>query len=362
MSSAGISYDDLEFLALGAGILGTGGSNFPYIEFLNARELLRSRGSVELLDVEALADNDLVAEISKIGAPLPSQERLADPALFAKPVRMMEELTGKRFRAVMSGEIGTVNGVIPTLVASELAIPVVDADPIGRAFPGVHMSAFALAGLPYHPFAVADIRDNEVIISRSVDAGWTERMARALASEFGAIAATCRPPRTGKEVRAHAVRGSVSRAIRLGRAVCDARLARLSPIAAVTAAEPGLLLLEGKVADVDRRVAGGFLQGHATIQGLDSFAGSACDLDFRNEFTLARIDGEPRVMTPDLICVLDTETGEPVGTEALRYGQRVSVLAFRSAPVFCTPAGLAVVGPRALGFDFDYVPFQIGAR
>ena len=29
-------------------------------------------------------------------------------------------------------------------------------------------------------------------------------------------------------------------------------------------------------------------------------------------------------MTPDLICVLDTVSGDAIGTETLRYGQRVT--------------------------------------
>ena len=47
---------------------------------------------------------------------------------------------------------------------------------------------------------------------------------------------------------------------------------------------------------------------------------------------------------PDLICVLDTETGEPVTTEMLRYGLRVTVL---GAPV--RPALADARGPRAGG-------------
>jgi DUF917 family protein len=31
-------------------------------------------------------------------------------------------------------------------------------------------------------------------------------------------------------------------------------------------------------------------------------------------------DGKPRVTVPDLICVLDTASGEAIGTETLRYG------------------------------------------
>jgi DUF917 family protein len=65
-------------------------------------------------------------------------------------------------------------------------------------------------------------------------------------------------------------------------------------------------------------------------------------------------DGVPEVMTPDLICVLDSVSGDGIGTDVLRFGQRVSVLALPAPSVFTTPRGLELVGPRAFGFDFDY--------
>jgi hypothetical protein len=75
---------------------------------------------------------------------------------------------------------------------------------------------------------------------------------------------------------------------------------------------------------------------------------------FQNEFAVGWLDGVPRVMTPDLICLLDSVSGEAVGTEVLRYGQRVSVVALRGPAVFRTPKGLEHVGPRAFGYDLDF--------
>ena len=66
------------------------------------------------------------------------------------------------------------------------------------------------------------------------------------------------------------------------------------------------------------------------------------------------LDGEPRVMTPDLICVLDTVSGDAIGTETLRYGQRVTVIALPAPPILLTPKGLEHVGPRAFGYDLDF--------
>ena len=52
--------------------------------------------------------------------------------------------------------------------------------------------------------------------------------------------------------------------------------------------------------------------------------------------------------TPDLICVLDTVSGDAIGTETLRYGQRASVIALPAPPVLLTPKGLEHVGPAGL--------------
>ncbi len=60
------------------------------------------------------------------------------------------------------------------------------------------------------------------------------------------------------------------------------------------------------------------------------------------------LDGEPRVMTPDLICVLDTVAGDAIGTETLRYGQRVTVIALPAPPILLTPKGHRARGPARL--------------
>ena len=68
------------------------------------------------------------------------------------------------------------------------------------------------------------------------------------------------------------------------------------------------------------------------------------------------IDGEVAATVPDIICLMDAESGEAVGTETLRYGQRIAVVALPAPPILSTPEGLAVVGPRAFGYDIDYRP------
>ena len=59
---------------------------------------------------------------------------------------------------------------------------------------------------------------------------------------------------------------------------------------------------------------------------------------------------------PDLITLVSLEDGEPIGTESLRYGMRVAVLALPAPKELKTPEALAVVGPRAFGYAVDFVP------
>ena len=349
-----VSADEIEALAAGAWILGTGGGGSPYCGLLNMRRLYREGTVVSLLDPDDLADDDAVAVVSTMGAPLVGQERLADPAPLEHAVRMMETYVGRRFVAVMSVEIGGGNGLAPFLAASRLGLPVVDADAMGRAFPEAQMTSFAIHDLTMYPLTLADVRDNAVIVARTASWKWMERLSRKACVEVGSVAATCKAPRTGREVKECAILRTVTKAIRLGQTVERARRAHDDPVRAVVDAERGRLLFRGKVQDVERRTTEGFLRGRATLEGLDEDRGRSFALAFQNEFAVGWLDGEPRVMTPDLICVMDTLSGEAIGTETLRYGQRVSVVALPAPPVLLTPKGLEHVGPRAFGYDLEF--------
>ena len=110
--------------------------------------------------------------------------------------------------------------------------------------------------------------------------------------------------------------------------------------------------------EFDRVTGGGFVRGSALIEGLGDDRGRELRLEIQNENLVARADGRVLASVPDLITVLDAGSGEAVSTERLRYGQRVRVGAFPCDPVWRTPAGLERAGPRAFGYDFDYVPLE----
>lgn len=349
-----ITPDDIEALAVGAWVLGTGGGGSPYLGLLNMRRLYAEGKRVHLMDPDELADDDLVAVVSNMGAPLVGQERLTDSANIGRAVTLMEEYLGRPFRAVMSVEIGGNNGVQSFMAAAETGKPVVDADAMGRAYPEAQMTSFAVGDLKPWPLSMVDPRGIEGIVAKVPSWKWMERLSRRMCVEVGSIAATCKAPRTGAEVKRWGILRTTTQAIALGRAIRLAQKEHRDPVQAILDQEKGLLLFRGKVADIARRTTEGFLRGTTRLDGLDDWRGHGFELGFQNEWAVGWLDGAPRVMTPDLICVLDSVSGEAIGTETLRYGQRVTVVALPAPPVFLSPRGLDFVGPRAFGYDLDF--------
>lgn len=340
----------LRHLAMGAAILSAGGGSFPYLELLSAEEMLQSHPPVPLIPAMQLPDEARVALVAMVGAPLALSERLVDAEHFARPVAVLAEYLGITFDAVMGYEIGSMNSLIPAMVATRVGLPLVDADTLGRSFPEIQMSAFAIAGLEMTPMVASDIRNNDVILSTAASGRWIENLLRPLATTCGSILAVC-GCHTGRQIKLHAHLGSYSRAIRIGAAILDAQAHRADPVASLFSHERGSVLARGKVLDVMRNTADGFVRGQVEIE---IGAGITARVHFQNEYTLAEIGGRLLAMVPDLITILDSERGEPLGTEALRYGQHVVLARLPALERHLTPQALAAVGPRAFGYDFDY--------
>jgi hypothetical protein len=349
-----ITLDDIESLAVGAWVLGTGGGGSPYLGLLNMRALYKEGHRVQLMPSNELLDDDWVAAVSNMGAPLVGQERLTDSRTIARAVDLMERHTGYRFRGIMSLEIGGGNSIQPLMAAAHLNRPVIDSDMMGRAYPEAQMTSVAVGDLAPCPLTTVDVRGLESVVEKVPTWKWAERVARKICVEYGSVAATCQPPRSGAEVKQWAIHGTATKAMAIGRALREAQRSHEDPIAAILSVEPGKLLYKGKVLDVARRATEGFLRGVLRLDGLDSWRGSAMTINFQNEWIVAWRDGEPLAMTPDLICVLDSVSGEAVGTETIRYGQRVTVIALPPPPVFLSEKGLRHVGPRAFGYDIDF--------
>jgi len=51
---------------------------------------------------------------------------------------------------------------------------------------------------------------------------------------------------------------------------------------------------------------------------------------------------------------IDSYTGEAIGTDTIRYGHKIDILALPAPKVFLSTEGLKAVGPKAFGFDIEF--------
>lgn len=352
-----IDVKDMENIALGSAVLGTGGGGDPYVGKVWAESTLKRYGPVKLIEVDDLDDDDLVVPVAMMGAPTVLVEKLPNGEECVQALKALEAYLQKPVKAVMCIEAGGINSTIPFSVASRLGLPLLDADGMGRAFPELQMVLLTLHGITATPMVMADEKGNNALIN-TIDNRWTERFARSLVVDMGGSSNVCLYPLTGKQAKQSVLRGTLSLIEEIGKAIHDARANKQDPIQAVLGVTKGYRVFHGKVTDVLRRTEGGFARGETTLSGIEGDLGHSLRVHFQNEFLAAYRDDRPVVTTPDLIAMLDSETGEPITTEALRYGFRVAVIGIPCAPAWRTPAGLELAGPRYFKYDTDYVPLE----
>ncbi len=351
-----LTESDIDRIAIGVGILGTGGGGSPYLQMLIAKQLLREGKRIRMIRPADLDPDAQIIGLGGIGAPTVSIEKMEEGFEGVRVLKAIEAHTGRKVDAVLGDEVGGGNGIYPMITAAQLDLPVVDADGMGRAFPEVQMTSFFAYGQASQPAALSDADGNTLIITQAKTPQMLEKLMRTATIAMGCTACMTTAPMTGDFVRRYGIAHTTSQAWTLGDAVIRAREAKTDPIAAILAEAGGTFLMTGKVTDIGRRIDGGFVRGTLTVAGLGADAGRTLVIDIQNEYLVATEGDKRLAMVPDLICIVDSETGRPIGTEEQRYGLRVAILSLPASALLRTDLALTLMGPRAFGFDFDYVP------
>ncbi|MGH2614240.1 MAG: DUF917 domain-containing protein [Thermomicrobiales bacterium] len=362
---------DLPDLARGAAFLGTGGGGNPYIGRLMVERAMAETGrDLELLDLADVPDDALVIPTAMMGAPTCIVEKLPEGLEAAASLQRLERHLGKPAFATMPIEAGGVNSMIPLVVGLRLGIPVVDADGMGRAFPELFHETFHVYGVSGTPMVITNDHGDQTLVETH-DNFMMEWLARGITIRMGGVAYIAEYPMDGVTAKRSSIAGTLGVGLKIGRALREAHERHLDPFAHLiatlqeTAYAPARVIFAGKIVEVFRRTTEGFAKGTVRIQELDGESDGqprVMAIEFQNENLIARVGEEVLAVVPNLICILDAETADPITTEDLRYGQRVKVMAVAVPEIMRTPEALAVWGPRHFGFDLDFVPMLEPSR
>ncbi|MEX1295145.1 MAG: DUF917 domain-containing protein [Candidatus Limnocylindrales bacterium] len=354
-----IGYEDIEDLALGATLLGTGGGGDPYIAKLMVKQAIEAHGPIKVVAPSELPPDGLVLTTAVIGAPTVILEKIPSGTEFRKSVDAMAQYLGAEPVALMPIEVGGMNTLIPLATAAEMGLPVIDADSMRRAFPQIEMTVFTLAGLKAAPMCVADEKGN-VCIYEATTNQLAEDLARGAVMRLGMANAISCYALTAGQIDAHGIHGSMSYCTDLGKHMAAVQRGEDGAMERFLDFADARVVFTGKITDIERRTTQGFARGTVVLEHVHE-PGRIMRIEIQNENLVAYDGDECVVMVPDLISLIDHETAKPVLTEQLAYGQRLDVIAMPCAPEWHQDGMLEVVGPRAFGYDLDYVPLG-GAR
>lgn len=353
---------DLEDIAFGAAVLGTGGGGDPYIGKLLARVAMERNGPVTLIDLDEVPDDACVATCGAMGAPTIVLEKVPSGEEMLSALRYYELVTGRKVTHIMPFEAGGLNSCFPIVLAAQTGLPLIDSDGMGRAFPQLEMETFNVYGVPAAPIAMADEKGNLALVETD-SAAKAEFIARGICIRMGGQASLVSYGMDGATAKRVSVPATMTLAQDIGRVVREAHASHVPPIDALvdflgtTHYGHALRIGSGKVTDIARRFENGWSVGVVTITPFDDSAPYA--IRIQNENLVVERAGAVLAVVPDLICVLDLDTAEAIPTERLRYGQRVDILGIRVPPIMRTPEALVIFGPRAFGIEAEYQPLGL---
>lgn len=354
-----IGVDDIEDLALGAVVLGAGGGGDPHVAILMLRQAIEKCGPVEVVHPDDLDPDSAVFPIAMVGAPTVVVEKFPNGTEFGVVLRTLSNRLGVTPAAVVALESGGLNALFPLVVAAELGLPCVDSDGMRRAFPRLEQTLYTLGGVSSTPIAMADVHGNCVSMD-CVDNAMSERFVRSSVTEMGMNAVIAAYAMTGRQCAQFGATGSLTLALELGRRLRAVRSGVPRALESFLDFAEARVVFTGTVTDLERNTAGGWARALATLQHLEE-PERVMTIQIQNENLVAFEADQPVVTVPDLITMVDIETATPMTTESLRYGQRVNVLALPAEERWLTADGLGLAGPRAFGYDIDYVPFGVHA-
>lgn len=362
-----LSKQDLYDILYGCTILGTGGGG-ELEEGLKLIDRAFEKGKEFILvDLDEVDEEAMIATPYMCGAisPITEEEEKKyrdlpqigeEPAVHA--FIAMEEYMGKEFQGVISTELGGANTAIAFYTAAMLGKYIIDADPAGRSVPELQHSTYYINNLPIDPIAVANEFGDKAIFTKVVDDFRAEALVRSLAVVSKNSIGVVDHPAKARDLKKAVIPNAISYALKIGQSYRQAKEAGENPAQKVAEVGEGILRFRGRVKEFDWKTEAGFTIGNTILEGIDTYQGDEYKIWFKNENIISWLNGTIDMTVPDLICIFNEKTKEPVTNPYFEKGMEVAVVVLPAPEEWTTERGLEVFGPKSFGYMVEYNPMK----
>lgn len=336
---------DVPALARGYEILGSGGGGTTSIYELNARtstQWPRPVFAVDELDPETPA-----VAIGMAGSAFLLTERIPGEHPFAELIEAAHRWTGTPPRAVCSIEAAGVNGLAGLSLAPELAF--VDADFMGRALPGMDQFSVFVDRVP-GLVIVCGSGTGGVVLMDTRRPHDVEQVMRSAIVAAGGVAGVLVAGFCVGDLSEHAIGGTNTRALSLGRAFLRHRDA---PLPELAAGLDGQLLGSGQVGRIEQSSNDPL---NSTIQ-IDGDDGGVYRIIARSESLAVMKDGLVLAASPEVIVMVEQISRKILQVDELSRHTEVAIIALAGPDWWSRrPHRITQVRPSSYGLDgLDHV-------
>lgn len=316
----------------------TGGGGLPENGIESLMSEINEKGFVQITDISEIPDDAVAVCPFLMGSIAPHDEATLkemagfgfidgvnkEKARLAKAIQELEAYTGVKTTVVVPIELAGANTSGPISAGSSLGMMAVDGDYCGRAIPEILQITPYLYDRKWLPVASVDEWDNVCIIKKATNLRVVERIGKLISAGAYGLAGQAGFIMSGKELKETVIAGTLSKSYELGKFIREAQEAHLDHIPQKIAEKVGgWVLAEGKRTDFEDEDRIGYYWGTTTIL---SDSGDEYKIWFKNENHVCWKNGEPFVSSPDLICVVDRHTGEPIPNPKMRQAQDVAII------------------------------------
>lgn len=366
-----ITERDIDPLLEGLVILGTGGGGAP--EFgrrILENDLKRGR-TIQLISPDAVDDDAQVVSGGIMGS-TKIIDRLGFDAVverwesffeLAEATRVMEQVLGRRVDYVIPFEVGGLNTPVILSLAARLGIGAIDGDALGRSAPETQMTSFIGHGISLTPMPLVDSDGNVIVVHKASRPTFSDQIGRRMLGLGSHMGANNHYPMSGRDLKRAAIPNTISNALALGQKVLAARAAGDDPVRAAAEHLGGRVVFTGTVTSLQEIEAEGFYRTVVSLAGREGSPADAAEFSIQNETMILRLGGQIAAIFPDLVCMLDPETGRGLLSTELAEGVPVSLVAVpcheRLRAAAATEIGKESLSPATFGFpEVTYQPVE----
>ena len=352
----------------GVGILGTGGGGDPVGFGKPMVDWDYAKGRVyELTPPSEIKDDAFivcggymgsVSAFTSIGDMLEKWEERYE---LHEAMKMSEKISGKKVNHLVPFELGGTNTTVMLSLAARAGITSVDGDGLGRSAPETQMVSFVGYGISLTPMPVVSKNGSIVIVEKTSSPALADEIGRFAVVQDGGAGANNHYSQSGAELKKSVIPNSISKSIKLGEGVRDANEHGNDPIDAFIDIMNGTMLAKGEITSVEGEDRAGHWHVSASIRP-EELKG-VLEITVKNEYMMARYDGKPVVMFPDLICLHNPNTAHGIMSSDLKEGLDVVVTAVpaheRLRYAANTDIGRTAFAPDRYGHpELEYKPME----